>query len=405
MKLLIKILRQNVSVWHIVSFVLANLIGGMIVLAGLQAYSDADRYLSMGGNVLGDELLVVSKPVSGLTTVTSALGIEPRFSDGEIEALRQQPTVSEVGAFTAARCQVRGQITVGHLNMVTDMFLEAVPDAFIDVNVTDGSLRWTASVNDGMVPIIIPRSYLNLYNYGYAATRGFPQVSEGLISKFPLRLMLAGNGQQRVYEARILGFSDRLNTILVPLNFLEEVNATMQNEAKKQPSRLIVATKASKENSQELLQYIDQHGYLLEGNADAVKMQVLVHGALMALIGIGALVSALAFYLLVVSILLLIEKNKERIGTLSFIGYEARRIALPYQWLVAVTDVAVWLLAAATVWMAYPMVTDVLHSLSPDFVPASRWNIVMSALGIGLGFALLHGVMICREIRRLRALS
>lgn len=398
MKLLLKILRQNVNPWQILSFVLAILVGGTIVLTGIQTYRDCDRVLAAGDNVLGNELLVISKPVGNMGALSSILGMEPRFSASEVETLRQLPTVGGVGAFVPARCQVSGQIAVGTLNMVTDMFLESVPDSFLDVALA--GQRWSASIDDREVPIIIPRSYLNLYNYGYAATRGLPQMSEGLVTQFPLRLMLSGNGQRREYQARILGFSDKLNTILAPQDFIEAVNATMQTEKTKQPSRLIVATKAGKENSKELMAYVGRQGYVVEGDADAVRMQAVVHGVLMALIAVGLLVSALAFYLLVVSILLLLEKNRERIRTLRFLGYRAATIARPYQLAVGVVDVVVWLVAAGIVWMVYPAVSDVLRALSPDFVPVSSLGLFAAALGFGLAFALLHAVMVRREVGR-----
>lgn len=397
--LLFLILRQNVSFWQLLSFVLANLIGGFIVLVGLQAWRDADRLLASGGNALGSELLVISKPVGGLSAMTSMLGLEPRFSEAEVSALAAQPSVNSVGAFVPARCQVRGQIAVGALNMVTDMFLESVPDTFIDVPVGEGQLRWSASIHDPVVPIIIPRSYLNLYNYGYASTRGLPQMSEGLVSSFPLRLMLQGQGESHTYEARIVGFSDRINTILAPQDFIGEVNATMQSQPQQQPSRLIVSTRAGRANSQQLLQHISAKGYVVEGDADAVRMQMLVHGVLMALIGVGLLVTLLAFYLLVVSILLLIQRNRERLQTLSLLGYPVGLMARPYQIVVCVADVTVWLLSTLVVCQFYPRVTDLLTSLSPGFIPAPLSTVFLAATGFILLFASLHCVIIWSGIR------
>lgn len=400
MKLLIKILRHNVNVWQIISFVLANLVGGAIVLLGIQAYRDADRFLAADGAVLGDGQLVITKPVSGMSAITSMLGIEPRFTSAEIDSLSLLPSVSRVGAFTPARCQVRGQIAVGQLNLVTDMFLESVPDDFIDVPLSDGKLQWSASVTDRVVPIIIPRSYLNLYNYGYAATRGLPQLSEGIVTNFPLRLILSGLGGEHVYEARILGFSNKLNTILAPQNFIDEVNSTMQIVQQKQPSRLIVKTRAGRDDSQQLLQYVESRGYVVEGDSDALKMQTLVHGILMALIGVGALVSLLAFYLLVVSILLLIEKNRERLSTLAFLGYPVRRIASPYLCMVAVADVVVWLSAGCAMWRLYPQVTTLLSALSPDFEPLPSLHILLMACVFALAFVFVHSVLICGKVRQ-----
>lgn len=404
MKLLFRILRQNVSIWQILTFLLANFVGGVIVLVGIQAYRDADRFLATGDNLLGQEQLVISKPVSGLSAVTSMLGIEPRFSDSEVNALRQHPAIASVGAFVPARCQVKGQISLGALNMATDMFLESVPDEFIDVSMpgtrSQGVRGWTASIDDPVIPIIIPRSYLNLYNYGYAATRGLPQMSEGLVSSFPLRLMLSGNGVSHVYEARILGFSNKLNTILAPQDFITEVNAQMQTQQAKQPSRLILTTQVGQSQSQSLLQFLESEGYIVEGDADALRMQSLVQGVLMALIAIGLLVSALAFYLLVISILLLVERNKERIHNLSLLGYPYSTIARPYLLLVGFTDCIVWLLSALVVSIFYPRVTALLSSLSADYHPVPLTSLYAIVLVLILLFVTLHSLMIVTQVKK-----
>ena len=47
----------------------------------------------------------------------------------------------------------------------------------------------------GDIPIIIPRNYLNLYNYGFAKSQGLPQISEGIFQRVSLGIEVAGNGR------------------------------------------------------------------------------------------------------------------------------------------------------------------------------------------------------------------
>lgn len=54
-----------------------------------------------------------------------------------------------------------GMENVG-LHMSTAMFFESVPDEYVDVNLD----KWEFDENERVVPIIIPRNYLNLYNFG-----------------------------------------------------------------------------------------------------------------------------------------------------------------------------------------------------------------------------------------------
>ena len=55
-----------------------------------------------------------------------------------------------------------GMENVG-LHMSTAMFFESVPDEYVDVNLD----KWEFDENERVVPIIIPRNYLNLYNFGF----------------------------------------------------------------------------------------------------------------------------------------------------------------------------------------------------------------------------------------------
>ena len=84
MHLLFRLLRQNLSVWQMVGFIVANLLGGAIVLVGTQAYRDFDRFMEKENGLLSDGYVVVTKPIGGLSTFGSLLGVKPVFRDNEI---------------------------------------------------------------------------------------------------------------------------------------------------------------------------------------------------------------------------------------------------------------------------------------------------------------------------------
>ena len=87
-KLLFKLLRQNISGWQIIGFVIANLLGGSIILLGSQAYRDFNRFMAKESGLLSEGYVVVTKPISGLSTLKSLFGIKPVFRDSEIEEMR-----------------------------------------------------------------------------------------------------------------------------------------------------------------------------------------------------------------------------------------------------------------------------------------------------------------------------
>lgn len=397
LKLLFKLLKQNVSAWQLCGFVVANLLGGIIVLVGIQAYQDFDRFMHKESGLLNESYMVITKPISNLTTLTNLLGIQPTFSEKEIAKLEQQPSVKQVGRFNAATFQLRGSFRLADLNISTDMFLESVPTQFLDVTF-DNPQDWEADLDSETVPIIISRRYLNLYNYVYASTKGLPQISEGLTSKFPLALSLTGNGMTAHYRAKIVGYTDRLNTILVPQNFLRQANEKFGKKAEKSPSRLILETQAGGGEG-DLLKYIEKSGYKVEGDAENHRLQALVHGILWVVIGIGSIVSVLAFFLLMISIQLLIEKNKEKFVNLFSLGYTIRKISAPYLIMVAVIDALVWLVAASIVSLVYPHLFSFFSAISPDLKLASLFPLWGFAVGFAVIFILLHRWVILRQLR------
>ena len=397
-KLLFKLLRQNISGWQIAGFVIANLLGGAIILLGSQAYRDFDRFMEKESGLLSEGYVVVTKPISGLSTLKSLLGIKPVFSGEEIEKMRQHPAVSDIGLFSTANFQIRGSFSLGELNISTDLFMESVPNKFIDVKFSDESV-WQADIDTDCIPVIIPRKYLNIYNYGYASTKGLPQLGEGLTSAFPISMTLAGNGQTRRYQARIVGYTDRLNTILVPETFLEQANAAFASKEPEPPSRLIVAT-TSKGRNTSFIDYLEQNGYSIEGDLESLRLQAVVHGILWVVIGIGSVVSVLAFVLLLISIQLLIEKNKDKFINLHSLGYSVSQIAAPYSLLIAAVDVAVWLVSACVVSLVYPELFAFISAISPDVQLASLLPLWIVAAVLALLFVVLHRIVIVRQIRR-----
>lgn len=398
-KLLFRLLRQNLSLWQISGFIIANLIGGAIALIGIQAYQDFNRFMQKESGLLSEGHIVVTKPINGLSSISSLVGVKPVFRGNEIEELRKHPNVSDIGIFSSAKFRIRGSFSLGDLGISTDLFMESVPDRFIDVRF-DNPEEWDAGVDGNFVPVIIPRKYLGIYNYGYAATKGLPQLAEGLTSAFPIVLDVRGNGFRQSYNARIVGYTDRLNTILVPERFLNEANAKFANGGSTEaPSRLIL-TISAEGGSNTFLDYLAKKGYQIEGDTENLKLQTLVNGILWVTIGIGGMVSALAFSLLIISIRLLIEKNREKFIVLYSLGYPIGLIARPYLMLTAITDAFVWFIAATLVSIAYPPLFAFISVISPNLQTASLLPLWVATTVSAAIFVIIHRLIIIRAVRQ-----
>ena len=61
---------------------------------------------------------------------------------------------------------------------------------------------------------------------------GTPQLSKELLKSIPFKLIIQGNNKQKTFHAKVISFSDRINSILVPKSFLEHTNSTYGNSKK-----------------------------------------------------------------------------------------------------------------------------------------------------------------------------
>lgn len=399
MSLLFKLLRQNLNVWQLLGFTVANLLGAVIVLVGLQAWHDADSLLQEDCSFISSNYLVISKPVGNGSLLGSIMGKKksPGFTEQEAQTLLGFSSVDAVGKFTTAKFQVEGAIAVAGNRMQTEMFLESVPNDFLDVK----SEEWYADFQDSFVPVILPRSYMSIYNYGFASGRGLPQIGEGMIRSFPFELRMSGNGISRSFKGRVVGFSDRLNTILVPDDFLKQANEALAANGgvdNDSPTRLILS--ASNDEDGALLDYIHKKGYNIDGNSEqTLRLQTLIHGIVGAVVALGLVVSLLSFYLLMISILLLIEKNRDKFSNLYALGYSVGQVARPYQTLVVVLDVLVWGLSLIGGLIAYGRLDYLFRMVNPEFQSSATSVACMAALFFCLLFLSLHLLIIYRATR------
>ena len=335
MRLVWKLLRRHISLPQLAGFFLANLLGMVIVLMSLQFYRDVKPIFSEEDGFIRPDYLILSKRISSLGAI--GLGSTNTFSQRDIDELTSQPFAKRVGAFTASQYKVSCSMGIEGLAQIgTEMFFESVPDAFVDVDLT----KWHFSPEDGVVPIILPKTYLAIYNFGFAQSQNLPKLSEGVIGMVEMTISMRGNGLNEYIKGRVIGFSSRLNTILAPESFVRWSNERYAPDAEDEPSRIILEVSNPADDA--IVHYINEKGYEMEDDKlDAGRMTFflrLVAGIVML---VGLLISLLSFYILMLSIYLLVEKNTEKMRTLLLIGYSPAKVALPYQLLTIGMNAAV----------------------------------------------------------------
>lgn len=350
-----KLLRQHISVAQLAGFFIANLCGMVIVMLGIQFYNDVSPVFTQEDSFIKKDYIVVTKKVSTLGSIAGKSGT---FSDYEVDDLKSQSFTVEVGAFQPSQFKVSAGISFGGMDISTAMFLESVPDGFVDVKAD----AWRYTDGQSEIPIIIPRNYLNLYNFGFARSRNLPQLSEGMVGLVSLNLYIAGNGKRDMKKGRIVGFSNRLNTILVPESFMNLANATYGGNKEWEPSRLII--EVDNPADERIARYFNDNGYETEDSKlDAGKMTWFLKVAVGVVMAVGLVISLLSFYILLLSIYLLLQKNTDKLENLILIGYSTSRVAMPYQILTVAINLMVLVLSVIIMVIVRGIYTDALSDI------------------------------------------
>ncbi|WP_296258786.1 ABC transporter permease [uncultured Phocaeicola sp.] len=385
-----KLLKQHINPSQLLGFSLANVCGMVIVLLAIQFYRDVLPAFTQGDSFLKGDYVIVSKKISTLGTL---VGKQTTFSTRDIEEIEEQPFVKRVGSFLPSQFKVMAGMGLQGVTMSTDLFFESVPDAYVDVQ----SDRWKFDPESGIIPIIIPRNYLNLYNFGFAQSRNLPQLSEGVIGMVNLDIRMAGNGQVGQMKGRIVGFSSRLNTILVPEAFIRWANARYGTGKEAEPSRLVI--EVSNPADERIVQFFQQKGYEQEGNElEAGKTTWFLKVVVGVVLSVGLLISVLSFYILMLSVYLLLQKNMRKLETLLLIGYSPVQVARPYQLLTIGLNLLVLLLGLGIVAGIRSVYLPVFSSLLTGGDGGSLLPALLAGAVVFVLVSVLNGIIIRRKI-------
>ena len=375
MSLVWKLMRRHISLGQLAGFFFANLCGMVIVLLSIQFYQDVAPLFTEGDSFMKKDYIIVSKKVS---TLGSFVGKSNTFSQTEIDEIEEQPFTRGVGEFTPSQFKVSAGVGMEQLglNLSTAMFFESVPDKYVDTNLDE----WHFEPGQEEIPIIIPRNYLNLYNFGFAQSRSLPQISEGVINMVNLEVRIHGGGKRDTYKGKIAGFSNRLNTILVPESFMTWANIHYGDGGiRKEPSRLIV--EVNNPTDDRLAQFFRERGYDTEDDKlDAGKTTWFLKVIVGIVLSVGLLISALSFYILMLSIYLLLQKNTTKLENLLLIGYGPNRVAFPYQTLTIALNAIVLVLSVCIVLYERTLYLDLVEQMFPSLNAGSWW--LMLVVGI-----------------------
>ena len=389
MSLVWKLLRQHISVPQFMGFAFANLFGMLIVLFGFQFYKDVLPVFTQEDSFMKADYLIMSKKIGMGSTIS---GRSNTFTGSEIDDVSSQKFVKKLGKFTSTEYKVDASMGVNGVNILnSELFFESVPDAFVDVPLA----QWKYVPGEKEVPIILPRTYINMYNFGFAQSHSLPKISDGLMGMIDFNIFIQAGGKKEQFKGKVIGFSSRLNTILVPQTFMDWSNHEFAPDDHSDPTRLIVEVGNPADES--ITSYLDKNGYEVETDKlDAEKTTYFLRMMVSMVMIIGLVISMLSFYILMLSIYLLVQKNSAKLENLLLIGYSPNNVSKPYQVLTIMLNVIVLVIAWVILYFVRGYYMDFIETLFPDVEEGT----MLPAVGLGLLLFLIVSVLNIYAIRR-----
>ena len=142
----------------------------------------------------------------------------------------------------------------------------------------------------------------------------------------------------------------------------------------------------NKPNDERIAQFFRERGYETEDDKlDAGKTTWFLKVVVGIVLSVGLLISVLSFYILMLSIYLLLQKNTTKLENLLLIGYGPYRVALPYQVLTILLNALVLVLSIGIVLYIRTLYLDLVVKMFPSLDNGSWW--LMVAIGILLFIA------------------
>ncbi len=271
-----------------------------------------------GSDVFGPNTIIVQKKV----TNSSSLNLtKTDFSKNELVKMRRESFIEEVQPVISNNFDVSFETSdplVPYFR--TDVFVQTVDQKFLDVK-TD---KWHWKEGDEYVPMIMPREFLVMLNTFMSAS-GIPQISDDLVKEVKFKFKIWNkDGEERV-NARIIGFTNEVSSLLVPSSFLQYGNDKYSDGTEQKITQIIVSGKESEFGLVEDL--LNKKGLETKNSQMIVGRLKSVVGTLFLVVFGISIIAVLASGLVLIQYMqLLMSRNSYEVRTLLRIGYNPKDI-------------------------------------------------------------------------------
>jgi len=343
-----------------------------------------------GADILGPNTIIVQKKVTNSSTLNLT---KTDFSNREIEKIRQEPFIEDAQPVISNNFDVSFETADPMVpRFRTDVFIQTVDPKFLDVK----STKWHWKEGDKFVPIIMPREFLVMLNTFMSAS-GIPQISDDLAKDITFKFTLKDDQKKEWVEARIIGFTNEVSSILVPQSFMEYGNGKYTSIEESKVTQLMISGKESEFGKvEELLKtrgLESKNSQMLIG-----RLKSVVGTLFIVVLGISVIAVFVSGLVLIQYMQLLMSRNVYEVRTLLRIGYHPRKVIRSF--FIYFLKVFGWICGIATItFVALKFFLDDLFETGGlyigkeiSFIALSSLLITFTIFGISSYFTAKKGI-------------
>ena len=267
-----------------------------------------------GTDILGPNTIIVQKKVTNSSSLNMT---KTDFSESEIQKIKNEPFIEDVQAVISNNFDVSFETADPMVpRFRSDVFIQTVDPKFLDVK----SSKWHWKEGDKYVPIIMPRDFLVMLNTFMSAS-GIPQISDDLAMDIKFKFTLKDDNQKEWIDARIIGFTNEVSSILVPESFMAYGNGKFTSGKEKKITQIMIS---GKESEFGLVEDLLKKRGLESKNAQMMigRLKSVVGTLFLVVLGISIIAVFMSGLVLIQYMQLLMSHNAYEVRTLLRIGYK-----------------------------------------------------------------------------------
>ncbi len=266
-----------------------------------------------GSDILGPNTIIVQKKVTNSSSLNMT---KTDFSENEIKKIKAEPFIQDVQPVISNNFDVSFETADPMVpRFRSDVFIQTVDQKFLDVK----STKWHWKEGDKFVPIIMPRDFLVMLNT-FMSSSGIPQISDDLAMDIKFKFTLKGETDKEWVDARIIGFTNEVSSILVPESFMEYGNSKYTSGKEKKITQIMIS---GKESEFGLVEDLLKKRGLESKNAQMVvgRLKSVVGTLFLVVLGISIIAVFVSGLVLIQYMQLLMSRNAYEVRTLLRIGF------------------------------------------------------------------------------------